>query len=78
MTTSLVHELARQAKRLSPTEREHLAGELIAGAESASLTEIDEAWVAEAEVRYGAWKAGQTKAVDATKAIREIRGDLRT
>ena len=76
MTTQM-QEVVRLAKRLSPSERERLAGELIAGAESAKLTAIDEAWIVEAEARYDAWKAGRTKPVHATKAIREIRGELR-
>lgn len=74
---TLIQELAHQAERLSPGERERLAGELIAGAESAPLTDIDVAWIAEADARYDAWKAGQTQAVEAAKATRAIREELR-
>jgi hypothetical protein len=75
--TKLIQDLVRRAERLPPAERELLAGELIARAESAPLTEVDVAWVAEAEARYDAWKAGRTKTVDAAKATQAIRHRLR-
>ena len=40
------------------------------------LTAVDEAWIAEAEKRFGAWKRKATKAVSADKALREIRKAL--
>lgn len=71
--TTLMAELVRKARRLSAGERERLAGELIAETESAPLTAVDEAWVAEAEARYEAWTAGRTETVDAKQALQRIR-----
>lgn len=71
--TALMAELVRKARRLSASERECLAGELIAEAECAPLTAVDEAWVAEAEARYEAWTAGRTETVDAKEALQRIR-----
>jgi len=75
--TTLMAELVRKAKRLSAGERERLAGELIAETESAPLTAVDEAWIAEAEARYDVWKAGRSEAVDATEALDAVRKELR-
>jgi hypothetical protein len=52
-------------------------GELIAETESAPLTAVDEAWIAEAEARYDAWKSGRTQAVDAKEARGDVRKELR-
>lgn len=41
------------------------------------LTAVDEAWVAEAEKRFGAWKRKATKTVSVGKALREIRKEFR-
>jgi hypothetical protein len=41
------------------------------------LTAVDEAWIAEAEKRFGAWKRKATKTVSAGKALGEIRKELR-
>ena len=75
--TTLMAELVRKAKRLSAGDRERLAGELIAETESAPPTAVDEAWIAEAEAHYDAWKSGRTQAVDAKEALGAVRKELR-
>ena len=50
--TALLEKIEREAKQLSREERERLATDLIAGLEDASLSEIDQAWIDEAERRY--------------------------
>jgi Putative addiction module component len=69
--------LEKQAHKLSATERERLAERLLVRMKHARLTAVDEAWVAEAEKRVGAWKRKATKTVSAGKALREIRKELR-
>jgi hypothetical protein len=68
--------LEKQAQKLPATERERLAERLLVQMKHEPLTAVDEAWIAEAEKRFGAWKRKATKTVSAGKALREIRKDL--
>ena len=52
--TTLALTIEKQARKLSPTERERLAARLMAGMTGERLTSVDEAWVAEAEQRFSA------------------------
>jgi putative addiction module component (TIGR02574 family) len=54
-----VKELKEQALLLSPGEREQLAGEILHSLDSEQLTDIDKAWIAEAEKRYTEYKSGK-------------------
>jgi putative addiction module component (TIGR02574 family) len=69
-------ELAKQARKLPAIERERLAERLLAPLARRRLTKVDEAWVAEAERRYRAWKRGRSKAVPSARAIAAIREEL--
>jgi hypothetical protein len=69
--------LEKQAQKLPATERERLAERLLVRMKHARLTAVEEAWVAEAEKRFGAWKRKATKTVSAGKVLREIRKELR-
>ncbi|MEP7150962.1 MAG: addiction module protein [Nitrospira sp.] len=75
--TTLALAIEKQARKLSPTERERLVERLMTEMQGARLTAVDEAWVAEAEQRFAAWKRKLTKPILASKALREIRKDLR-
>lgn len=75
--TTLMQEIEQKANQLSPEERELLAERLLAAIGPAQLTEIDNAWIDEAERRYAAWKAGRTQAVAAEQALSDIREELR-
>ena len=68
--------LEKQAQKLPATERERLAERLLVQMKHEPLTAVDEAWIAEAEKRFGAWKRKATKTVSAGKALREIRKEL--
>ncbi len=74
--TALLERIEREAKELSREERERLASDLIAGLDSVPVSEVDQAWIDEAERRYDDWKAGRTTAVPAEHAITEMRGKL--
>ena len=69
-------ELERKAIRLPIKEREILAERLIQNVEGVPLTEVEEAWVKEAERRARAWRRGDRKGVSAKRAFRQIRKDL--
>ncbi len=60
--------LEKQAQKLPATERERLAERLLVQMKHEPLTAVDEAWIAEAEKRFGAWKRKATKTVAAGKA----------
>lgn len=75
--TALVQQIEKTARRLSAVEKELLAERLLLTARKARLTEVDEAWIAEAERRYGAWKRGQTRAIPAARALANVRKELR-
>jgi len=45
-------EIQRQALQLSPPERESLAGSLLHSLKNEPLSDIDKAWVIEAERRF--------------------------
>lgn len=76
MTTQAL-AIEKQARKLPAEERERLAERLLAQMEDEPLTAIDEAWVAEAERRFVAWKRKKAKALAAGKAIADIRKELR-
>jgi len=74
--TSRVLELEEQALKLLVIERERLAGGLLVPLARRRLTKVDEAWAAEAERRYRAWKRGRRRAVPAVKTVAAIREGL--
>jgi hypothetical protein len=51
-------QLEEQALRLPPEDREILADALLHSLDQAPLSDVDEAWVEEAELRYQAWREG--------------------
>ena len=71
--TTLALTIEKQARKLSPTERERLAERLMAGMTGERLTSVDEAWVAAAEQRFPAWKRKLTKPLSVAKSLRDIR-----
>ena len=75
--TTLSLTIEKQARKLSPTERERLAERLMAGMNGERLTSVDEAWLAAAQQRFSAWKRMLTKPLSVAKSLRDIRKDLR-
>jgi len=69
-------EIERKAIRLPARERELLAERLIKSAEDVPLTEIEKAWVDEAERRFAAYRRGERKGIPAARAIRKIREEM--
>jgi putative addiction module component (TIGR02574 family) len=62
---------------LPVAEREALAQRLMRSVDDLPPTAVDEAWVAEAERRFTAWRKGERKAVPAARALRELRKAVR-
>ena len=73
-----LQQIEEQALRLSPEDRESLAGILVQSLEDAPASAVDAAWIAEAEQRYQKWRAGETDGISSEKFFSEIRRDLRS
>ena len=56
--------------------REMLAERLMRSVNRAPLTQVEEAWVKEAERRFAAWRRGEREGVPAEKAFKQIRKDF--
>jgi putative addiction module component (TIGR02574 family) len=69
-------EISMQAMALPATEREQLAGNLLQSLDGEPLTEIDAAWVEEADRRYQAWKRGEAEGIPGTEVFESIRREL--
>ena len=69
-------EIQREAVRLPEKDREILAGRLIRSLKRAPLTQVEEAWVKEAEGRFSAWRRGERVGVPVERAFKQIRKDL--
>jgi hypothetical protein len=61
----------------APEDRESLAGVLVQSLEDAPASEVDAAWIEEAEQRYQKWRARDTDGISSEKFFSEIRRDLR-
>jgi putative addiction module component (TIGR02574 family) len=75
--TTLALAIEKQARKLPAAERERLAERLLDQMEDERLTIVDEAWVAEAERRFSAWKRKKRKPTSAAKVVADIRKELR-
>lgn len=69
-------EIEREAVRLPEKDREVLAERLIRSLKRAPLTQVEEAWVKEAERRFSAWRRGERVGVPVERAFKQIRKDL--
>ncbi len=74
--TALLERIEREAKQLSREDRERLATDLMTGLEREPLSDIDQAWVAEAERRYDELASGRVQGIPADEALAEIRQHL--
>jgi putative addiction module component (TIGR02574 family) len=69
-------EIEREAVRLPQKDREVLAERLIRSLKRAPLTQVEEAWVKEAERRFSAWRRGERAGVSRDRAFKQVRKDL--
>ncbi|NIR50996.1 addiction module protein [candidate division KSB1 bacterium] len=69
-------EIEEQALLLPPQDREVLIQRLVNSLDNAPLTDVDEAWIEEAEKRYKEYKEGTTQGIPGEKIFAEIRRDL--
>lgn len=68
--------IEKEARALEPYEKAALARTLIEDLDSAVECDVEAAWVAEAERRYEAFKAGKEEAVPGDEAMARARKEL--
>jgi putative addiction module component (TIGR02574 family) len=71
-----LEDIQAQALRLPPLDREMLAGALLHSLDDAPLSEVDQAWIAEAERRYDDWLAGRSKVISGEHFFSDLRREL--
>ena len=71
-----LQNIEAQALQLSATEREVLAERLLTSVENETLSDIEQAWIEEAEKRYLAYKQGVSKGIPGEQIFRQIREEL--
>ena len=69
-------EIQRKAAGLPVKDREMLAERLMRSVNRVPLTQVEEAWVREAERRFSAWRRGEREGIPAEKAFKQIRRNL--
>ncbi len=69
--SNLLEKLEHEVLKLSGQERAFLADRLLSSLDDDALTEIDEAWIAEAERRYQEYKEGKRSGVAAQAVFAE-------
>ena len=71
MMTAMVDKIEREALRLPKEERAFLADRLLSSLDGEVLSDVEEAWVAEAERRYAEYQEGKRQPISATDVFAE-------
>jgi len=69
-------EIQRKAAVLPVKDREMFAEWLMRSVNRASSTQVEAAWVKEAERRFSSWRRGEREGIPAEKAFKQIRRNL--
>ncbi len=69
--SELLKKIECEVFSLPPQERAFLADRLLSSLDENSLSEVDEAWVTEAERRYQEYKQGKRPGIPAGKVFEE-------
>lgn len=69
-------KIEREAARLPVKDREVLAERLMRSVRHEPLTQVEEAWVEEAERRVSAWRRWDANGVPVARAFKQIRKEL--
>lgn len=72
----VLEEIEKQAMQLPKKERGVLAEKLLHSLGDPSLTDVDEAWIQEAERRYNEYLLGKTIAIPGENIFSEIKQEL--
>lgn len=74
--TALLERIENEAKALSREDQERLVQDLIAGLERRPISDIDQAWIDEAERRYEDMISGRVEGIPAEMVLHEVREQL--
>ncbi|MDY6990630.1 MAG: addiction module protein [Thermodesulfobacteriota bacterium] len=69
--TDLLKKIENEALALPPQERAFLADRLLSSLDEDVLTDVDAAWIAEAERRYEQYKKGERPGIGAQEVFAE-------
>lgn len=75
--TAILAKLEEEALSLPREERAFLADRLLSSLGGEVLSDVDTAWIAEAERRYGEYQAGRRQPIPATAVFAEAGRLLR-
>ena len=75
--SNILDKIEKEIFKLSNQERAFLADRLLGSLKSDSLSDIDEAWIAEAERRYEKYKQGERPGIDAQVVFDEAEQILK-
>jgi putative addiction module component (TIGR02574 family) len=71
-SSSLLKKIEQEALSLSRQERAFLADRLLSSLDGDALTEVDAAWIAEAERRYQEYKKGKRPGLGMRDVFAEV------
>ncbi|SPD72569.1 conserved hypothetical protein [uncultured Desulfobacterium sp.] len=69
--SNILEKLENEVLSLPPQERAFLADRLLSSLDGDILTDVDAAWIAEAERRYQEYKEGKRSGIDAREVFAE-------
>jgi putative addiction module component (TIGR02574 family) len=75
--SAILEKIEHEIMRLSRQERAFLADRLLSSLDGDALTDIDAAWVTEAEHRYREYKEGKRPGIQAQEVFAEADRMLR-
>jgi putative addiction module component (TIGR02574 family) len=75
--STLLEELERQARTLTPREKASLARVLIDELDPAIDAEVEQLWIEEAQRRYAAFLKGELKALPGDEVMQRARDRLK-
>jgi putative addiction module component (TIGR02574 family) len=72
---TLLEKMEQDIQKLSNQERAYLADRLLSSLEQEAFTDVDKAWIAEAERRYREYREGKRQGIDAKEVLEEADRD---
>ena len=69
--TSLLEKIQIETNKLSSQERAFLADRLLSSLDGEEFTDVDSAWIAEAEFRYKEYKEGKRPGINAKEVFKD-------
>jgi putative addiction module component (TIGR02574 family) len=75
--SSLLERIQTETNKLSSQERAYLADRLLSSLEGEEFTDIDSAWIVEAEHRYEEYKEGKRPGINAIEVFKDANNILK-